>query len=140
MTGNDFITLAGKLAASANWGCDEARHRTAVSRAYYGAFHAVCLMLRDWGFMVRRNSYGHQDAYDILWQSGHPLAQSVAVPLDDLRSLRICADYRTEDRQFATPAVAKLYVETATTLLSQLDRCRAASDEIKAAIVASQST
>ena len=39
MDGHEFISLAGKLAASANAG--EAAYRTAVSRAYYGAFHAA---------------------------------------------------------------------------------------------------
>jgi uncharacterized protein (UPF0332 family) len=47
MTGLDFIALAGKLAASPN--ADGATVRTAVSRAYYGAFHLTKAFLRDLG-------------------------------------------------------------------------------------------
>ena len=43
MTGDDFIILAGRLATSA----DEASLRSAVSRAYYGAFHLALRFLED---------------------------------------------------------------------------------------------
>ena len=43
MTGDDFINLAGKLATSP----DEASLRTAVSRAYYGAFHLALAFFDD---------------------------------------------------------------------------------------------
>ena len=43
MTGDDFIHLAGKLATSV----DEAALRSAVSRAYYGAFHLALQFLED---------------------------------------------------------------------------------------------
>ena len=138
MTGPDFIDIAAKLTASTNWGSDESRHRTAVSRAYYGAFHSVCALLREWGIAVRRSSYGHQDAHDLLWQSGHELARGVASLLDHLRSARIRADYRLDDRQYLTPSAAKSCVESATDLLRRLDQCRADATEIKAAIEKSQ--
>ena len=36
-TGDDFIALAGRLASSSN--ADPVALRTAISRAYYGAYH-----------------------------------------------------------------------------------------------------
>ena len=39
MTGDKFISLAGKVASGTQ--SDEATCRTAVSRAYYGAFHVA---------------------------------------------------------------------------------------------------
>lgn len=138
MNPEDFITLAGRLVAAAEASVPEARHRAAASRAYYGAFYAVSSLLSEWGFAVRRNAYGHQDAYSQLWQSGHRLAQEVAGLLDDLRTQRIRADYRLEDQRFRTPDSAKSCVEQAAELLIRLSRCRADADEIKAAIEKSQ--
>ena len=43
MKGEDFIALAGKLAASQS--DSEAAYRTATSHAYYGAFHAARALL-----------------------------------------------------------------------------------------------
>ena len=134
MNGTDFITLAGKLAASTVSDLDEARYRTAASRAYYGAFHEVSSLLRELEVTVRRNAYGHQDAYDQLWQSGHELARKVAGLLGDLRLNRIRADYRLEHESFQDAILAKTCVELAYDLMSCLDRCRIESDEIKAAI------
>ena len=40
MNGDDLITLAGNLVANQALGNSEARYRSSVSRAYYGAFHS----------------------------------------------------------------------------------------------------
>lgn len=48
MTGDDFIQFAGKIAVLPS--SDAAALRTAVSRAYYGAFHLAKELLRDLGF------------------------------------------------------------------------------------------
>ncbi|HEX7380161.1 MAG TPA: hypothetical protein VF278_23775, partial [Pirellulales bacterium] len=45
MSPNDFVSLAVKLSNSAH----EAELRTAVSRAYYGAFHSARDLLEDCG-------------------------------------------------------------------------------------------
>ena len=55
MTGNEFIILAGKLATSA----DEASLRSAVSRAYYGAFHLAIQFLNDIERPVPQNANAH---------------------------------------------------------------------------------
>jgi uncharacterized protein (UPF0332 family) len=57
MNPDDFISLAGKLAANAN--ADEATYRTAVSRAYYGAFHLAATFLAELGFAAPRMANVH---------------------------------------------------------------------------------
>jgi uncharacterized protein (UPF0332 family) len=43
MNGELFLTVAAELVS----GKSEAHHRSAVSRAYYGAFHAARQLLQD---------------------------------------------------------------------------------------------
>jgi uncharacterized protein (UPF0332 family) len=56
MDGNDFIILAGRLAVMPQ---DEAAHRTAISRAYYGVFHVARSFLLDLGFRPVGNANVH---------------------------------------------------------------------------------
>ena len=48
MTGSDFLPLANQLAAAAT----EPEWRTAISRAYYAAFHVARQLLEELGFRV----------------------------------------------------------------------------------------
>jgi len=57
MDGSDFIALAGKLAAGPAAG--EATYRTAVSRAYYGAFHIARSFLAELGLQPVGNANVH---------------------------------------------------------------------------------
>ena len=50
MTGEDFLPLAIRLAA----GRSEPEWRTAVSRAYYAAFHVARDLMENLGFTVPR--------------------------------------------------------------------------------------
>ena len=51
MNGRDFLAVARALAA----GTTEAEHRSAVSRAYYAAFHAVSAALLSRGETYSRH-------------------------------------------------------------------------------------
>jgi uncharacterized protein (UPF0332 family) len=127
----DFISLAGKLVVHPSLGDDEARFRTAVSRAYYGAFHLAASLLAEWGIRVRRNAYGHQDVYSCFCDADHPEARNIASLLDDLRTERIKADYRMDDHRFETPANAMLCVEMAESVKNTLKRCRETDHAIR---------
>src|SRR5947209_134068 len=59
ISGPDFVSLAEAWVA----GRSEAEWRSAVSRAYYGAFHQARRLLRSLGFTVPRADRAH--AY--LW-------------------------------------------------------------------------
>lgn len=134
MTPKEFIEISAKLVAHTGFASHEARHRTAVSRAYYGAFHAVSEFLQDCELTVRRNAYGHQDAIDYLRKSGDVRARLISGMVDDLRQKRILADYRLEAATFESVTLAKDCVEIASEVLTLLAECRRGIDSFREGI------
>jgi uncharacterized protein (UPF0332 family) len=122
MDGNDFIALAGKLAAPP--AADEAACRTAISRAYYGAFHVARSLLTELGFAAVGNANVHGFVQHYLNGSGDPQACRAASLLSHLQMARNKADYRLDDRQFGARE-AMLIVERAHLAVSAIDACRA---------------
>lgn len=82
MDGNAFIALAGRLAALST--ADEATYRTAVSRAYYGAFHLARSLLVEMGFKPVGTANVHAFVQQYLYGSGHADARLAASHLSDL--------------------------------------------------------
>jgi uncharacterized protein (UPF0332 family) len=123
MDGNDFIALAGKLAAMPS--ADEATYRTAVSRAYYGALHIGRSLLVELGFEPVGNANVHAFVRHYLNASGHPEACLAATELSDLQTARNRADYRLDDPYVGSRGNAIVYVERAHGVVSDLERCRA---------------
>jgi uncharacterized protein (UPF0332 family) len=134
MNAQDFIALAGKLAATRV--ADEASYRTAVSRAYYGAFHAARSLLVELGFEPVGNVNVHGFVRHYLNGSGHPDACLVASALRRLQSARYRADYSLDDRHVGSQRMAIVSVERAHEVVSALDRCRTTGsiDSIRQAI------
>ena len=130
MTGDDFLILAGKLATNS----DEASLRSAVSRAYYGAFHLAIQFLDDIERPVPQNANAHVYVARQLQRSGQPDAYRAGSLLGDLHTERIKADYRLNNPRIGTTAFAKRCVERASEIQGSLKRCRAepACSEIKA--------
>jgi uncharacterized protein (UPF0332 family) len=89
MTGRDFLTLARKLLAES----DEADWRTAVSRAYYAAFHAAREFFVAMRFRVARSDKAHSYLWLRLQNCGDQLLKNAGSDLADLRSQRNTADY-----------------------------------------------
>lgn len=118
MTGHDFIALAGKLAASPS--ADGATVRTAVSRAYYGAFHLTRTFLRELGF----ETSGHGEPVQFLSMGGIPEARLAATKLSDLRNARIKADYLLDLVRANEVGFARQQVEAVHSFIAALDRCR----------------
>ena len=124
MTGNDLISLAGHLIANKAFGNAEARHRSAVSRAYYGAFHLALEFLKlECQTTVKSNHTGHQEASNLFFGTNHPDAQDAARLLDELRSLRNAADYDLHKPRLVSEANARIDVEVASDFVSCLQRC-----------------
>lgn len=117
----DFISMAGKLAASANAG--EATYRTSSSRAYYGAFHLAAAFLAELGFAAPRSANVHVFVQHHLHGSGDPFACRAASLLADLHATRNRADYQLSNQTVGTQAVAKLCVETAHEIRISLLAC-----------------
>jgi uncharacterized protein (UPF0332 family) len=121
MTGADFIATASRWAA--NPAASEAAFRSAVSRAYYGAFHLGMDLLNLLGLDIPKGANCHGLVRTFLLESGHAQAVEAGRLLKDLHADRIKADYRLDNRDAATHAAALLAVETATDTMSLIGTC-----------------
>ena len=89
MNERDFLDLARLLATHTT----EAAWRSAVSRAYYAAFHVARQLLSDLGFTVPRADRAHQYLVFRLSNCGDPAVAQAGQNLETLRRLRNRADY-----------------------------------------------
>lgn len=87
ITGLAIIEYAGKIAVRD--AASEAGQRAAVSRAYYGAYHAARLFLRDSGIQVAAK----HDVQTYLQVCSLQPIKRAGQKLADLQSERIKADY-----------------------------------------------
>lgn len=95
MNPEEFLATADELCE----GTREADWRSAVSRAYYAAFHAARNLLRECGFAVPRHGEAHAYLTDRLAHCGNPSLVLAARDLLVLRGQRNRADYDL-DRPF----------------------------------------
>ena len=118
MNWRDFLSLADRLAADTT----EADWRTAVSRAYYAAFHVARRLLADLNFAVPRADRAHQFLVFRLSNCGESVVEQAGRDLDTLRRLRNRADYD------AAPAVSQSQatagVRLAEGIIQALDAAR----------------
>src|SRR5437763_728272 len=117
MNGRDFLLTARRLAA----GPDESDWRSAVSRAYYAAFHAARDFLADLRFQTPQADRAHNYLYVRLNNSADSGMQRAAGLLHGLRTLRNRADYDlrlTIPVQAATDSVVE--AESVVQLLDSL--------------------
>lgn len=84
-----FLELADELST----GSRQADWRTAISRAYYAAFHKGRTLLRRAGFRVPHAERAHAYLWLRLSNSDHPDVKKAGDDLNSLRSLRNWADY-----------------------------------------------
>src|SRR5262249_47755394 len=85
----DYLALAGRLSS----GSGEADWRTAVSRAYYAAFHVARCLFADLHFTVPRADRAHQYLVFRLSNCGESPVEFAGRDLETLRRLRNRADY-----------------------------------------------
>lgn len=119
MNGRDFLPVARSLAA----GGGEAERRSAVSRAYYAAFHATRDLFKRLGFVVPRADRAHEYLYRRLNNCGVGSAVDAGRTLHALRSLRHKADYDVNTPLVSTAVDA---VPDAEAILQTLDALTAA--------------
>jgi uncharacterized protein (UPF0332 family) len=137
LNGNEFIALASHLVVNSAFGNAEARYRSAISRAYYGAFHLVIEFLEYVAAKrIPENHTGHEQAYRMLFSSGVPAAMEAARALNDLRGERNRADYKLHAKGMDNRANAQEKVELAVYVRNSLEQCRLepAKSEILAAL------
>jgi uncharacterized protein (UPF0332 family) len=113
--GTEFLTLASDLLEDS---ADEARQRSAISRAYYAAFLRTreCLIAR--GYRMRHRET-HQGVWNRMRQTQDPVAQEIGFDGMRLQTWRRGADYDiVYPGDLAEDAVQA--VATAQTLLANL--------------------
>lgn len=115
MTGSDFLPLANRLATASS----EPDWRTAISRAYYAAFHVARQLLEELGFRVPWADRAHAYLTMRLNNCGDAQIQHAASDMHSLRSLRNQADYDLQRpiRQSVAIAQAQVSQQIIQTLL-----------------------
>lgn len=103
MNGRAFLDFARELASNE----EEGRRRTAVSRAYYGAYHITRELVRNCGVIVPKHDV-HVKLQWCLQQIGERVDRknltNAGRKLGDLRTERNKADYDLDDGAIAKPA------------------------------------
>ena len=133
MTGNDYILFAAKIAAIY---ADAASCRSAISRAYYGAFHLAKSLLERLETRPPRNANAHVFIQHRLANCGHPVAVEAGCFLADLYADRLSADYKLDKDQVERVGYARTSVETAKRIQRAIEACdnEQTRDQIKAGI------
>ncbi len=119
MTGRDFVICSEQFAR----GSSEAELRSAVSRAYYGAFHEALALLRACGVWLPRTEQVHVKVGYCLRDCGDPYAMKAGREL--LKSKRKVADYDLDDDQFIATRAVRSETARARRILETIDQCRA---------------
>jgi hypothetical protein len=109
--------------------------RTAIGRAYYGAFNVGAATLRDNGFTIGRGPQGHGDVVKHLLGADDPLVRRVGSQIDDLRAMRNKSDYRMDATDVENARTAAALVAEAERLIATLTT--AFSSPSRASLVAS---
>lgn len=115
MNFRDYLALARALAS----GTTEAEWRSAVSRAYYAAFHVARLLLLGLRFRVPQADRAHGYLRLRLSNAGHAATMTAGSRLLLLRRQRNWADY--DDRRIITKAEAIQNVQEAEEIIRALD-------------------
>jgi len=98
----EFIKLAERILRNSP-GASEAR--TAIGRAYYGAFHAAKRPLEQ-SFRFSKQENVHQQIRMLFINCSSVDAREIGRNLDDLRDRRNNADYRLDDTVVDQPMTA----------------------------------
>ena len=116
MHGRDFLWLARVLVARN----EEAAWRTAVSRAYYAAFHTARVLLAGCGFDVPRSDQAHAYLWLRLDNSGHEELRTAGDALQLLRQNRNWAGYDMHRPYHQAAALAQIL--SASTVIETLEK------------------
>jgi hypothetical protein len=114
MNPDEFLDLAMRLSNAPG----EAERCSAISRAYYGVFHAGRVLIETCDVVVPQSVEGHRVG---LQNSRDAELQTAGRKLDSLRTIRNQADYRLDQRDFADAKFIQL----------QMRRARDISDAVR---------
>ena len=120
MNPEDSLDLADQLATRDT----QAAFRTAVSRAYYGAFHAAVALIREMGVLLPVGPESHQKVRFCLSESGNALGVQAGESLQILRQERNCADYDLDEPTAFNAKIAYQRIKRARAVVSLLQGYR----------------
>ena len=136
MDAREFLHCAASLLQIGT----HAANRSAVSRAYYGAFHVAKTHLEANGFRFLHNDRSHGEVNRFLSWSGDPQLAIAVTRLSDLRGVRNKADYDLASPKHDAGAHAKEWLDVANRCVRIMDEAFASNrkDAIIQAIKANQ--
>jgi uncharacterized protein (UPF0332 family) len=124
LKGTDFLDLAEKLLGEKT----EAANRTAVSRAYYGAFNHVNSYYRTVGVRLEKHQGNiHKTLANCLAYSGVDEIAEVCSELTSIYAERKLADYNMDSPSFRKPKKSEAALISARSCLVRFDRHKASS-------------
>jgi len=121
MDPTEYLDLAARLIADGT----EAAFRTAVSRAYYGAFHTAVLLIKEMGVSLPVGLESHQKVRYCLMESGEAPGLQAGDTLQVLRQDRNRADYDLDKSATFNARSALQRINRARAVLGLLQNCRA---------------
>ena len=113
---DDILKTATFLAE----GSSESDKRSAVSRAYYSAFHSAKMLLNDFGLMLGKNGVHNKTQQVFNNCNAHPNSPLVASKLGELKADRECADYDLEASNFQGERNAEVRIAIAMSIANMI--------------------
>ncbi len=99
--------------------------RSAISRAYYAAFHVGLNVLKEMGFSIYQNASAHELVPDHLSNSGDNELDKATIKMHDLRMRRNHADYKLNRPDVEKKENARMHVQQAARLIETIEkRCQ----------------
>jgi uncharacterized protein (UPF0332 family) len=117
MDGREFLSLADELAA----GGTAAHRRSALSRAYYAAYHTGYDLISALGIALPRNHRGHERVWQCLQYSDDASLIQAGAILRRLQNIRVKADYHLRDPHPEYSNTVALYLRLAQRCIALLD-------------------
>jgi uncharacterized protein (UPF0332 family) len=135
ITSPDLIRLSSLWSELEHPSGDEAIWRSAISRAYYGAFHSAVGFLGQLQIAFPKRENEHKFAQEALNNSGDTNIRTAAYLLSDLRHNRNLADYELTT-EMDVPKLAKECNADAIQICNFIAACPSTDySAIKAAIL-----
>jgi hypothetical protein len=121
MDSREFVSFAGRVVALGKAGA-----RSAISRAYYGAFHTAGELIEELTGESLRSGKAHNLVPQYVMSADHDAGNLAARLLSDLHGHRIKADYELSMEFVEATDFAKTQVEAALAVQRHLDEFRSA--------------
>jgi uncharacterized protein (UPF0332 family) len=120
----DFLTLAKRLAS----GPGEAEWRSAISRAYYAAFHSATAYVESCGVKLPHSAAAHDKVSHCMQNCESEDLALAGIKLNSLRKMRNVADYQLAGKQFSSAKAAAPFLTVADEITSAVAKVAATPD------------